>query len=129
MQCFNKGIELLVKLKETMQSSEQNEITSLNQQIASALCCQAELYMTDSWYFLFVRNLTVASFEDNAENECDKLLLKALEYDANNVETLTTMANFRLCQQKQGNICTCIVLIFQRGSTAIFKQVVLSMER
>jgi len=92
LQCYNKGIELMLQNREKIQNgkvpSEEGELQSLNQEIASALCSQAELFMTD------------ACFEENAESECEKYLLKALEIDSSNAETLQTLANFKMCQQQ-----------------------------
>lgn len=93
VQCYHKGIQLMTEHKRKLDNGEviakEGEVESIKEQIASALCCQAELYMTDSCY------------EDNAESECEKLLAQALQVDPNNKETLFTMANFKLCQQKQ----------------------------
>jgi len=91
-RCYNKGIELMFNRRSKIQSGEilerEGELEGLAKEIASALCSQAELFMTD------------ACFEENAESECEGLLNKALEVDPSNAETLQTMANFRLCQQK-----------------------------
>jgi len=92
LQCYNKGIELMIQYRARLQSgeipNEESELQDITKEIVSALCSQAELFMTDECY------------EESAESECEKLINKALEIDPSNAETLQTLANLRLCQQK-----------------------------
>lgn len=117
IQCYTKGIQLMTEYKRKLENGEisgvncEAERQSINEQITSALCSQAELYMTDSCY------------EENAESECERLLLQALQVDPNNRESLFTMANFKLCQQKHDE-----ALEFLNKSYALWKDLDYSAE-
>jgi len=68
---------------------DKEEVEFLNQQIATALCAMAEIYLTD------------ACFEENAESECQRLLNESLQFDNSNPETFQTLASLRLSQENQ----------------------------
>jgi len=86
IQYFNKGIQLMIQEKEKQRDKEY--IQYLKSQIATALCSVAEIYLTD------------ACFEENAEQECQKLLDESLKYDNMNPETFQTFANLRISQER-----------------------------
>lgn len=94
VKSFQKQIE---DLQENMHNDEKygedvkiasKERELLTRQLMSAYSTMAELYMTD------------LCDDEDAEQRCEEILMHALQCDDRNVEVLSTLANFRLCQQK-----------------------------
>jgi tetratricopeptide (TPR) repeat protein len=97
--CYQKGLSILItqRGKAVAEQGENSEkVKKLNQQIATAFCAAAEIYLTD------------ACFEENAETQCLNLLTEALKYDESNYEVLQTMASFRLSQSNPTEAETCL---------------------
>lgn len=86
INCFKNQMQVLEQ-KDNMRDKEKQK-QALLRQLVSAYCTMAELYMTDLCY------------EDDAESSCEQLLKQGLQHDEKNIEALSTLANFRLCQQK-----------------------------
>jgi hypothetical protein len=88
------------------------EIHQLKQQISSAYCNAAEIYLTDAWYSsspTFLTNLF--SFEENAEHECSRLCDEAMKWDQLNPEPYHTMASLRISQQRNDDA----IAILEKG--------------
>eukprot|EP00043_Microstomoeca_roanoka_P004588 m.50623 g.50623 ORF g.50623 m.50623 type:complete len:402 (+) comp12561_c0_seq7:1471-2676(+) len=82
---LGKGIELLAgELEEMADSAEPEEIQALQDQIATAFCSLAEVYLTDLCEV------------DEAQDMCLSLMQKALEYDDCNVQALQTLASIHI---------------------------------
>ncbi|XP_064614281.1 uncharacterized protein LOC135477974 [Liolophura sinensis] len=95
VQCFQKGIELMVAEKEAKEALEVAAAcasgdgrTISERDISSAYCSIAEIYMTDS------------CFEENAEELCKTAVEKAIEADGENPEAYQLMASLQLSQQQ-----------------------------
>eukprot|EP01138_Halocafeteria_seosinensis_P013440 gb/GECG01013726.1/.p1 GENE.gb/GECG01013726.1/~~gb/GECG01013726.1/.p1 ORF type:complete len:358 (+),score=75.81 gb/GECG01013726.1/:1-1074(+) len=87
VNCFKNQIHALQEKNNKGDDAEKQRL-ALMRQLVSGYCTMAELFMTD------------LCFEDDAETSCEQLLQQALQYDEKNIEALSTLANFRLCQQK-----------------------------
>jgi tetratricopeptide (TPR) repeat protein len=84
---------------------ENGTVTQLGetrQQLASAYCSVAELYLTD------------LCFEDNAEQECENCIGKALELSSSSdaVDAWQAMANLRLSQKRGPEAAECVLRVF-----------------
>ncbi|KAF2077482.1 hypothetical protein CYY_001181 [Polysphondylium violaceum] len=120
VRCYNKGIEIMERelhrlvsngaastsvpkplstkdagltdeqeLEEDYEDEEeQDPVADIKQQICSACCSLAELYLTDQ------------CFDDNAETECEKNLLKAIECSPYSPEPYSLMASMKISQVK-----------------------------
>ncbi|EFA86424.1 hypothetical protein PPL_00216 [Heterostelium album PN500] len=77
-------------------SEEEESILILKDQICSALCSLSELYLTDE------------CFDDNAEIECEKHILRAIEYAPTSPEPYSMMASMRISQQKNEEALRCL---------------------
>jgi len=90
LKYYQRGIDLMQRERNKMQKkhANQEDIVMLNQQISSAYCTIADLYLTD------------ACFEENAEAECGRALELAIQFDKENPEVYQTMASYRISQQK-----------------------------
>ncbi|KAL3868147.1 hypothetical protein ACJMK2_040981 [Sinanodonta woodiana] len=89
VQCYQKGIELMVKEKQQQQAEEVAAACGGGQHISdrdisSAYLSIAEIYMTD------------LCFSENAEDKCKENIEKAIAADTQNPEALQTMSNFML---------------------------------
>ena len=66
----------------------QDELATLTEKLASALCGAAEVYMTD------------LSFEDDCEEKCEALVQEAIKVAPKSSAVLQTLANVRISQQR-----------------------------
>ena len=99
---YQKGIECLRSVLAATTSLDPNEQTTTKQQLATAYCAVAELYLTD------------LCLEDGAEAACEHNLQLALQLDDNdkdgknnssnnsNVDALQALASLRLSQPHRG---------------------------
>jgi len=85
--CFRKGIELMLNQRDQLRNVQGTALEELNNQVSDAFCSMAEIYLTDD------------CFDENAEEECDRLLTEALKYSQNNPEPYQTLASVRISQQ------------------------------
>ena len=87
---FERGAEVLrndlVRLGEGAEAEAEAE--AKRRKLAGALCAIAEVYMTD------------LSWEDDAEQRCERLIAEAMIVAPKSAETLQTLANIRLSQGK-----------------------------
>ncbi|KAL5017057.1 hypothetical protein ScPMuIL_006646 [Solemya velum] len=98
VDCFQKGIELMMKEKVAQQAKEvaaasggKDESTVTDREISSAHCSIAELYMTD------------CCFDEEAEAKCKGHVEKAIAIDTQNPEAYQLMASFLLTKEdKEG---------------------------
>eukprot|EP01127_Copromyxa_protea_P001703 TRINITY_DN11635_c0_g1_i1.p1 TRINITY_DN11635_c0_g1~~TRINITY_DN11635_c0_g1_i1.p1 ORF type:complete len:319 (-),score=92.95 TRINITY_DN11635_c0_g1_i1:34-966(-) len=81
---YKKGISLLYTYKDV----QEEEAALVVEQLVSACCSIAEIYMTEE------------CFAEEAEEECGKVLEEALKLDPNNYEALQTMSSYKISQQK-----------------------------
>ncbi|XP_060595383.1 uncharacterized protein LOC132749586 [Ruditapes philippinarum] len=94
IECYQKGIELMVAEKEKKEAKEvaaacggdSGHVTDRN--ISDAYVAIAEIYMTD------------CCFEADAEDKCRCSILKAIEADPNNPDAVQLMASFLLTKEK-----------------------------
>ncbi|XP_046565671.1 probable assembly chaperone of rpl4 isoform X1 [Haliotis rubra] len=96
VQCFQKGIELMVKEKGEREAKEvaaacrgADEAPITDRDISNAFCSIAEIYMTDS------------CFDEDAENKCKENVEKAIETDGENPEAYQLRASFMLSKDKK----------------------------
>ena len=54
------------------------------------------------------------SFEDGAETKCEDAITKSLSLDANNIESLQTLASLRISQCRQDEACLILQKVFDR---------------
>lgn len=95
-QCFQKGIELMIKEREQHQSQQQQEGACADLEgdisatdISNAFCSLAELYMTD------------CCFEENAEELCNSNIDKAIEIDPENPDAYQLKASYHLSKDQK----------------------------
>ncbi|KAN0037947.1 hypothetical protein ACTA71_000119 [Dictyostelium dimigraforme] len=119
LKCYRKGIEIMERdLKKTIkeigpkyndlehiprplkstvdgndediiyESDEDDPIIQLKQQLCSALCSISELYLTDQ------------CFDDDAEDQCESNLKRAITYSPNSPEPYSLMASMKISQVK-----------------------------
>jgi len=84
---FRKGIEIMTKQKEGLKISNP-VVLELDAQISAAYCALAEVYLTDACY------------NEDAELQCEKAILNALQHTPNSPEVYYLLASFRISQQK-----------------------------
>ncbi|XP_077866417.1 uncharacterized protein LOC102807988 [Saccoglossus kowalevskii] len=93
VECFQKGIELMLKGKEKENQGQKIEgacacpdedMSATDRDISKAYCSIAEIYLTDS------------CFEADAEDRCKSSLDKAIEYNSNNAEALQLLSSYHL---------------------------------
>lgn len=96
VECYQKGIELMLKEKENQQAlevaaacGEPQSVTDSD--ISGAYSAIAELYMTD------------LCFEDEAESKCKTFIEKAIDIDKENPEGYQLMASFLLSKDDKEN--------------------------
>jgi len=94
IKCYQRGIEILndEKVQYIASSGDKLDvevIKSINNNIISGLCSIAELYMTDECE------------EENAEQECEKVLMEAYKIDEKNYEVLQLIGSFKISQNKK----------------------------
>ncbi|XP_076075406.1 uncharacterized protein LOC143046239 [Mytilus galloprovincialis] len=96
VECYQKGIELMLKEKENQQALEvaaacggPQSVTDSD--ISGAYSAIAELYMTD------------LCFEDEAESKCKTFIEKAIDIDKENPEGYQLMASFLLSKDDKEN--------------------------
>lgn len=70
------------------ESDEDDPIIILKQQLCSALCSISELYLTDQ------------CFDDDAEDQCESNLKRAIGYSPNSPEPYSLMASMKISQVK-----------------------------
>ncbi|XP_041367293.1 probable assembly chaperone of rpl4 [Gigantopelta aegis] len=94
VECYQKGIQLMVKEKQEQQAQEisaacrgGDQVTDLD--ISNAYCAIGELYMTD------------LCFEEDAEVKCEEVVEKAVSSDKENPEAFQLKANFLLSKDKK----------------------------
>src|SRR3954464_7418493 len=89
---FTKGIQMMLKAKLRVEQGkasqfhllsnvhqEEGDVDMLRSQIAAGYCSIAELYMTDCWYCHRILALMLSSDDANAESECERHCMLALE--------------------------------------------------
>jgi len=79
---------------------ENRKVEALEREISSAYCSMAELYTSD------------LCDEENAESECERLLLLAFQTSSSNIDALQALANFRLIQNKNDEALKYLKLCF-----------------
>jgi len=95
VQCYQKGIEIVNNEKNLFLSlNNQNtenyvEIRNFNNIIISGLCSIAEIYMTDE------------CDAEKAEQECERILMEAINLDDKNYEVLQLIGSFKISQNKK----------------------------
>ncbi|XP_076460484.1 uncharacterized protein LOC143293479 [Babylonia areolata] len=95
VQCFQKGIELMLKEKEEKQAQElaaacrDAEEGPTDTDISNAYCAVAEIYLTD------------LCEEEEAESRCEDSVQKAVAADPNNPEAHQLMASFLLSKDNK----------------------------
>ncbi|XP_069128242.1 uncharacterized protein [Argopecten irradians] len=96
VQCFQKGIELMMKEYEAKQASElaaacgggpSDGVSS--EEISNAYLSLAELYMTD------------CCMEEDSDIKCEQYINKAVEIDGENAEAYQMMASFHLSKENE----------------------------
>lgn len=87
-QSLTEEEELEDEYEDDEDDEEQDPVADIKQQICSACCSLAELYLTDQ------------CFDDNAETECEKNLLKAIENSPYSPEPYSLMASMKISQVK-----------------------------
>lgn len=96
VECYQKGIELMLKEKEKQQALEVAAACGGPQSVADsdisgAYSAIAELYMTD------------LCFEEEAESKCKTFIEKAIDIDKENPEGYQLMASFLLSKDDKEN--------------------------
>jgi len=94
VQCYQKGIELMLKEKHEKEEQEVAAACSddrpvTDRDISSAYCAIAEIYLTD------------CCFDESAEEKCKEYVDKAVAADMENPEALQLKANFLLSKNKK----------------------------
>ncbi|KAK7109107.1 uncharacterized protein [Littorina saxatilis] len=95
VECFQKGIELMLKEKEAKQAQElaaacrESTEGPSDQELSSAYCSVAEIYLTD------------LCDEAEAEAKCEESVQKAVAADSNNPEAYQLQASFLLSKDKK----------------------------
>ena len=95
LQAYQQGLASLESCFYMAQqsNSDQRLVHEIGQKLSRAYCNVAELYLTDLCY------------EENAENECELYLERALQIEDNDgeplIDSLQTMASLRLSQQSR----------------------------
>uniref|UniRef100_A0A6B2LBX4 Uncharacterized protein n=1 Tax=Arcella intermedia TaxID=1963864 RepID=A0A6B2LBX4_9EUKA len=84
---YQKALQLLGRDKALAKTEE--ESTSVRDRMVSCLSAMAEIYLTDE------------CFAENAESECNRLLLEALQLNPQHTEALQLMASFKISQQNK----------------------------
>ncbi|BFY97480.1 hypothetical protein BsWGS_00520 [Bradybaena similaris] len=94
VQCYQKGIDLMVKEKQEREAQEVaaaaccDDRPVTDRDISNAYCSIAEIYLTD------------CCFEESAEEKCKEFVEKALAADVNNPEALQLKANYLLSKDE-----------------------------
>ncbi|CAG5134769.1 unnamed protein product [Candidula unifasciata] len=94
VQCYQKGIELMLKEKQEKEAQEVAAAASCDDRpvtdrdISNAYCSIAEIYLTD------------CCFDEAAEEKCKEFVEKALAADGDNPEALQLKASFLLSKQE-----------------------------
>ena len=94
LESYKEGIQLLeqslaIQKEEQQQQQqliEETAVQEVRKQLAAACSSAAELYLTDLCY------------EDNAEQECEAMVHRALECNTKSLDALQTAASLRLSQ-------------------------------
>jgi len=92
IKCYQRGTEILSEEKNQYilnGNIDPDFIRNFNDNIISGLCSIAELYMTDECE------------GENAEQECEKVLMEAFKIDEKNYEVLQLIGSFRISQNKK----------------------------
>jgi tetratricopeptide (TPR) repeat protein len=94
VQCYQKGIELMLKEKQEKEALEINaacrdDQSVTDRDISSAYCSIAEIYLTD------------CCFDESAEENCKKFVDMAIAADEQNPEALQLKANFLLSKDEK----------------------------
>jgi len=95
VQCYQKGIELMLKEKESKEAQEvmaacrgDNQSVT-NQDISTAYCAIAEIYLTD------------CCFDESAEEKCGEFVNNALTSDPDNAEAWQVKANWLMSRDQK----------------------------
>lgn len=101
VQCYQKGVELMLAEKEKRQSEEiaaacSDDRSVTDKDISSAYCAIAELYLTD------------LCFDEAAEEKCKDFVNKAIAADAENAEAFQLKANFLMSKDEKEEARECI---------------------
>ncbi|KAK7500735.1 hypothetical protein BaRGS_00007979 [Batillaria attramentaria] len=96
VECFQKGIQLMLKEKEEKQAQEvaaacrgaESDEGPSDRDISSAYCSVAEIYLTD------------LCFEEGAEQKCEESVENAVKSDPNNPEAHQLKASFLLSKER-----------------------------
>lgn len=96
VECFKKGIQLMIEEKQLNEKKNNSEVNSTNtnaevitnRDISNAFCSLAEIYLTD------------CCFSENAETSCKVYCEEAIEHDPSNPEAYQALANFLLSEEK-----------------------------
>ncbi|XP_005096442.1 probable assembly chaperone of rpl4 [Aplysia californica] len=94
VQCYQKGIELMIKEKESKEAEEvaaacSNDRSASEKDISSAYCAIAEIYLTD------------CCFDDQAEEKCKEFVEKAIASDPDNAEAWQVKASFLMSKNEK----------------------------
>jgi len=104
---YLKGIEYLrdsitsYERLANQQQSSSSVVQQIQQQLATALCTVAELYLTD------------LCFEENAEKSCEAFLQQALQLDDKCPDALQAMCSLRLSQNRGTEAAPFILQVFE----------------
>jgi hypothetical protein len=101
LACFSKGAEIMTRFHtEALSSGDQDQQTSLAEQLSSAYCSMAEIFMTD------------CCFEEGAEEECTRLIEQAVEWRGDNVEAHLLRAQCSLAKSDPESALAAIQISF-----------------
>lgn len=95
VKCYQTGIELMLKEKESKQAQEVvaacrgDDQSVTDQDISSAYCAIAEIYLTD------------CCFDESAEEKCGEFVNKALTSDPENAEAWQVKANWLMSRDQK----------------------------
>ncbi|GFO37931.1 upf0661 tpr repeat-containing protein c16d10.01c, partial [Plakobranchus ocellatus] len=101
VQCYLKGVDLMLSEKEQRQAQEVAAACSDNRpvndrDISSAYCAIAEIYLTD------------LCFDETAEAKCKEFVDKAIDADSENAEAFQLKANFLMSKDEKEEARVCI---------------------
>jgi len=105
VKSYQTGISVFSSQLDTLEDKEKEK--EYRREIASAYSAIAELYMTD------------LCMEKDAEQAGEDAIMKALEWDSNNIDVLTTLASFRISQCRNEDASNLLEQVIKRVTQCI----------